>query len=97
MIETVGFIASVVLPLWNIPLIIRIVRLRSSRELSLWWVFGVWTCLILMLPVGIVPSDTVFKVFCVVNFALFSAVVVTVVMFRQPALPQSKQANPRGA
>ena len=82
MIETIGVIAAVVLPLWNIPLIIRIGRRRSSKDLSLWWTVGVFVCLLLMLPSGLTSTDLVFKVFSVVNVILFGAVVIQVIRYR---------------
>ena len=81
MIQKIALIASIVLPLWNIPLIYRIVKRRSSRDMSLAWAFGVWTCLALMLPSGLVSQDLVWKVFSVSNFSLFTVVVVTVILF----------------
>jgi uncharacterized protein with PQ loop repeat len=82
MIEMLGLIAAVVLPLWNIPLIIRIGRRRSSKDLSLWWTVGVFVCLLLMLPSGLTSTDVVFKVFTVVNIVLFGAVVIQVIRYR---------------
>ena len=82
MIETLGLIAAVVLPFWNIPLIIRIGRRRSSQDVSLWWTLGVFVCLLLMLPSGVVSTDPVFKVFSVVNVVLFGAVVIQVIRYR---------------
>ena len=82
MIKTLGLIAAVLLPFWNIPLIIRIGRRRSSKDLSLWWTLGVFICLLLMLPSGLVSTDPVFKVFSVVNVVLFGAVVIQVIRFR---------------
>lgn len=82
MIETIGVIAAVVLPLWNIPLIVRIGRRKSSADVSLWWTLGVFTCLLLMLPAGLRSADPVFKIFSIVNIFLFGAVVVQVIRYR---------------
>ena len=82
MIETLGGIAAVVLPLWNIPLILRIGRRKSSSDLSIAWAVGVWVCLVAMLPAGLVSPDPVFKVFTIANLAIFSAVVVQVLRYR---------------
>lgn len=80
--EKIGLVASVVLPLWNIPLIIRIRKRQSSKDLSLSWTLGVWVCFLLMLPAGLMSQDVVFKTFSVMNMAMFSAVVVTVLRYR---------------
>lgn len=82
MIETLGMIAAIVLPFWNIPLIMRIGRRKSSKDFSLAWTFGVWFTLLLMLPSGLTSDDSVFKVFNVMNFTIFTAVVIQVVRHR---------------
>ena len=82
MIETIGVIAAVILPLWNIPLIVRIGRRKSSKDVSLWWTLGVFTCLLLMLPSGLRSADPVFKIFSIVNIFLFGAVVIQVIRYR---------------
>ena len=82
MIQVIGIIAAVILPFWNIPLIIRIQKRKSSKEISIFWALGVWVCLILMFPAAIVSNDTVFKVFSIVNIALFSLVVVQTLRYR---------------
>lgn len=82
MIEIIGLIAAIILPFWNIPLIVRIQKRRSCEDISLYWAFGVWACLILMMPSGLMSSDIVFKVFTVINFILFSVVAIQVVRFR---------------
>ncbi|NLE65523.1 MAG: hypothetical protein GX606_06375 [Elusimicrobia bacterium] len=79
-LETLALIASIVMPLWNIPLILRIIRRRSSEDLSLAWFLGVWGCMLVMLPWGLVTTDKVLKVFSIVNLTLFS--VVGIVMFK---------------
>ena len=81
-IEKLGWISAVVLPLWNIPLIVRIERRKSSKDMSLAWALGVFTCLIGMLPSGLQSPDAVFKAFTVVNLAIFSLVVVQVLRYR---------------
>lgn len=82
MMKTLGFIAAVVLPLWNIPLIIKISRRKSSKDISLLWTVGVLSCLLLMLPAGLTSSDPVFRVFTVVNVLFFVAVTIQVVRYR---------------
>ncbi|MFH1691316.1 MAG: hypothetical protein ABIC68_01910 [Candidatus Omnitrophota bacterium] len=83
MIETVGLVAAIVLPLWNLPLIHKIRKRRSSMDISLHWAVGVWTCLILMFPSAILSKDVVFKTFSFMNIVLFSIVMVDVVRFRK--------------
>jgi uncharacterized protein with PQ loop repeat len=82
MIKIIGIIAAVILPFWNIPLILRIKKRKSSQDISLFWVFGVLVCLVLMFPSAIVSSDIVFKIFSIVNIILFSLVVIETMRYR---------------
>jgi uncharacterized protein with PQ loop repeat len=82
MIKIIGIIAAVILPFWNIPLIVRIEKRKSSRDISLFWVFGVWVCFIFMLPSALSSQDIVFKLFSIVNILLFSLVLVETLRFR---------------
>ena len=82
LVGTVGWVAAVALPFWNIPLILRIQRRRSSQDLSLLWALGVWVCILLMLPAALASPDRVFRAFAVVNTVLFSAVVIQILRFR---------------
>ena len=81
-IQIIALVASVILPLWYIPLILKIVRRKSSRDVSLGWAIGVWVCLALMAPSGFVSKDVVWKTFNIANLCFFSAVVVTVLIYR---------------
>ena len=82
MIQAIGLIAAVAMPFWNIPLIVKIERRKSSRDFSLWWALGVLACILLMLPSAVISTDIVFKTFAVVNAILFSAVVVQIIRYR---------------
>lgn len=83
LVRLLGMISAVALPFWNIPLIWRIQRRKSSEDISPAWALGVWVCLLGMLPSGLVSPDAVFKIFTVVNLGLFSLVVVQVLRFRR--------------
>ena len=82
-IETVGLVCAVVMPLWNIPLIARIIKRRSSADISLFWALGVWICIVLMAPSGFQSKDIVWKAFNIVNFVMFSAVTFFVLKYRK--------------
>lgn len=82
-IERVGVAASIIMPLWNIPLILRIVQRRSAKDISKAWVFGVWICVLLMAPSGFVSQDMAWRCFNIVNLVLFTGVVVAVVRFHK--------------
>ena len=83
LVEQVGLVASIGLPLWNIPLIIRIVKRRSSADLSMTWVMGVWVCSLLMVPSGFMSKDIVWRSFSVVNAVLFTGVVIAAFKYRE--------------
>jgi uncharacterized protein with PQ loop repeat len=82
-LELLALIASVVMPLWNIPLIVKIIQRKSSDDLSLSWVWGVWACMLLMIPWALVTQELVLKVFSFVNFILFSGVLMAVIKYRR--------------
>ena len=81
-IHTIGMIAAIVLPFWNIPLILTIRRRRSSKDLSLAWALGVFACILAMLPSAIGSPDRIFRAFSLVNTVFFSAVVIHVLKYR---------------
>jgi uncharacterized protein with PQ loop repeat len=81
--ETLALIASVVMPLWNIPLIVKIVQRKSSDDLSIAWFLGVWICMLLMIPWAFVTHDIVLKVFSFVNVILFSLVGLAIFKYRK--------------
>jgi len=83
LLTKIAFFAAIILPFWNMPLIIRIVKRRSSADISLLWAFGVWTCLLLMVPKGLTSKDIVFKAFTISNFILFSITVIIVTAFHK--------------
>ena len=87
----VGILASFILPFFNIPLIIRIVRRKSANDISLSWVAGVWVCIVLMTPTAVASSDTTFRIFGVTNLVLFTFVAYFTFKYR---LLESKKNPP---
>lgn len=83
MIKLVGMIAAVVLPFWNIPLILKIIKRRSSNDISAGWVVGVWVCTLLMVPSGIISADPVWRTYSIINIILFSGVVVVTLKYQK--------------
>jgi len=82
-LELLALVASVIMPLWNIPLIVKMIQRKSSHDLSLFWLWGIWTCMLLMVPWALVTQELVLKAFSLVNFILFSGVVITVMKYRR--------------
>jgi len=83
MTEKIAMIAAIVLPLWNIPLIYRVIKRKSSKDISIYWVLGVWTCFVLMAPEALRSADMVWRVFNAVNLVFFTAVVIVVLVYRK--------------
>lgn len=73
--------AGAMLPLFNVPLIIRIIKRKSADDISLVWVFGVWICILLMSPAALQSQDFAFRVFGWMNLVFFSGVVVVTVKY----------------
>ena len=84
MMEKIAMIAAIILPLWNLPLIIRIAKRRSSQDISMSWALGVWVCFLLMAPDGLKSEDIVWRIFNIVNLVFFSVVVAFVLFYRKP-------------
>jgi uncharacterized protein with PQ loop repeat len=82
LIAAAGIVASVIMPLFNFPLVYKIWKRKSSTDISLVWALGIWFSILLMLPASLISPDPVFKVFGILNFILFSGVVIAVLKFR---------------
>ena len=83
MMKTIALIAGIVLPLFNVPLIVRVIKRRSSKDLSMSWAIGVWTCFLLMLPESLHSSDIVWRVFSIMNITLFTCVMIVTLVYRK--------------
>jgi hypothetical protein len=88
----IGMSGGIIMPLFNIPLILRILRRGSSGDISLVWVTGVWCCVLAMLPSSLQSPDPVLVVFGIINSLFFSAVFFTVLYFH----PDAKKSNKAG-
>jgi len=89
-ISLVGMISAVVLPLWNIPMIMKIIKRRSSNDISVSWVLGVWVCTLLMVPSGIISADPVWRTYSLINIVLFSGVVIVTLKYQNYGGPEKK-------
>ena len=82
LIEWFGFISSIILPFSNIPLMMRLYQRKSSADLSLIWLFGIFFSLVGMLPVGLRSEDFIFRIFTILNLIFFSGVTFLAVYYR---------------
>ncbi len=80
----ISLIAGIILPFWNIPLVIRVIKRKSSEDISLWWGIGIWTCLLLMLPHGLITEEVVLRGFTIANFTLFTIAYIIIFYYRKP-------------
>ena len=98
MFETLGIVSGILMPFFNIPLILRILRRRSSEDISLVWVIGAWCCVLGMIPQSLYSPDLALRAFGIVNGVLFTAVFATVLYFhpsihRGRNLPQTGRTD----
>lgn len=75
--------AGIILPLFNIPLILRIMQRKSADDISLVWLFGVWICILLMSPAAFTSEDTTFRAFGWANSIFFTGVVIVTVKYHR--------------
>lgn len=81
-IEKIGVFAAIAMPFFNIPLILRLWKRKSAKDLSLTWALGIWTCTVLMTPQALMSKDPAFKSFGIVNIAFFSLVTGLIIKYR---------------
>lgn len=80
-IHQLGMISAVLMPFFDIPMILRIMQRKSSEDISLIWTFGIWLTILGMLPAGLLSADPIMRAFSIVNAVLFTAVVVAVLSY----------------
>ena len=82
-IQKIGVVAGISLPFFNIPLIVRLIKIKNSKDLSLTWAIGVWICIVLMTPAALRSEDPAFRLYGIVNIIFFSIVVFFVLKYRK--------------
>lgn len=82
-LKILGAIAGAAMPLFNIPLIMKIHSRKSSKDISIVWCLGVWACILLMTPSSIMSDDFVLKAFGLSNVVFFTIVVFFVFKYRK--------------
>ena len=100
-IEKIGMVSGVLLPLFNIPLILRLIKRKSSKDFSVLWAVGVWICILLMTPQALRSEDMAFRAFGIVNVIFFSLVTFFILKYRirsqecaeSPILPESQKGE----
>jgi len=93
MIQTLGMISGLIMPFFNIPLILRIIQRRSSEDISLVWAVGAWICVMGMVPQSLQSPDSVLMTFGIVNGLFFTGVFVSVLLFHPAIRKIFKRSN----
>ena len=83
LIYNLGTIAAIVLPFFSIPMIVKIVQRKSSKDISMTWALGVWICFILMFPSAIQSDDFNYRIFSAINLVLFTGIVIVTLKYRK--------------
>ena len=81
--KTIGLLAATILPLWDIPLIVRIVRRKSSQDISLIYAVGIWVTALMMAPSAFVSGDKLAIGFNTMNVIMLTAVMVVTIKYRK--------------
>ncbi|HTL70574.1 MAG TPA: hypothetical protein VL404_04705 [Candidatus Eisenbacteria bacterium] len=92
-IELAGTVSGVALPLFNIPLIVRLVRRKSSADFSLSWALGVWVCIIFMTPQGLRSTDVAFRAYSAVNVVFFTIVTFFILKYHPKPVRAKKETS----
>ena len=82
-VQKIGTISAVALPLFNIPLILKLLKCKRSDNYSITWAVGVWACIVLMTPQALHSTDMTFRVFGIMNILFFSVVAFLIVKYRR--------------
>jgi uncharacterized protein with PQ loop repeat len=83
--KTVGFWAGVMLPLWDIPLIVRVVKRKSSEDISLIWAVGLWITSVMMTPNAFITGDKLAMGFDTMNVLMVTVVMIVTIKYRKGA------------
>lgn len=81
--DTIGLWAGVMLPLWDIPLIVRILRRKSANDISLMWMWGIWLSSVLMAPSAFVAHNKTAIGFNIVNVTMLTILLIVVLKYHR--------------
>lgn len=81
--DTIGLWAGIALPLWDIPLIVRIIKRKSAQDISLVWMWGLWASSVLMAPSAFVVGNKIAIAFNIVNVITLTFVLVIVLKYHR--------------
>jgi len=82
-VGVLGTVGSVLMPFFDIPMIMQIRKRKSSSDISLIWTIGILSCALLMIPSALLSDDLNFKLFSIINAVLFGGVTFYVIKYRK--------------
>ena len=82
-LKTIGFWAGVMLPLWDIPLIVHVIKRKSSQDISLIWAVGIWITSVMMAPSAFMKNDVLAIGFNIMNVLMLTGVMVVTIKYRK--------------
>jgi uncharacterized protein with PQ loop repeat len=82
-LKTIGLWAAIILPLWDIPLIVRVLQRKSSQDISLVWAVGIWITSVLMAPSAFISGDKLAIGFNTMNVIMLTGVLIVAVKYRK--------------
>lgn len=88
--DTLGLIGGIVLPFFSLPLIFKVLKRKSSKDISMTWAVGVWCCFVIMAPSGFTSEDIVWRTFNILNLVLFTGVLYVTLKYRNGDHHESK-------
>ncbi|MEI7998177.1 MAG: hypothetical protein WCH62_01545 [Candidatus Omnitrophota bacterium] len=81
--DSIGFWAGVMLHLWDIPLIVRVIRRKSAEDISLYWIWGLWLSSVLMSPSCFIIGNKIAMAFNIVNVTTLTVVLFVVIKYHK--------------
>jgi uncharacterized protein with PQ loop repeat len=79
--KQLGMFSAIVMPLFNIPQIITVLRRKSAEGISLLWVTGIELCILGILPSSLLSPDPILRAYGIVNTVFFTATFATVLYY----------------
>ncbi len=81
-LDAMATVAGGALPLFDISLIMYIIKRKSSKDISVLWAVGLWATSVAMAPAGLLSPDIASKAFNIVNVVMLTIVVIVVIKYR---------------
>ena len=67
------------------PLMVRVIKRKSSQDISLVWIFGLWISSVLMAPSAFISGDKLAVGFNTMNVVMLTGVMAVTIKYRKGA------------